>query len=39
MGWRGIIFKEKTFSRGLNGAKDNDLIIVSDLDEIPNLIF
>ena len=30
-------FQRENLSRGLNEAADNDLIIVSDLDEIPNL--
>ena len=32
-------FQRENLSRGLNGANQNDLIIVSDLDEIPNLNF
>ena len=29
-------FQRNCISRGINNAKDNDLIIISDLDEIPN---
>ena len=30
-------FQRENLKRGLSGAKENDLILVSDLDEIPNL--
>ena len=37
MVWQEIIIKEKTLSKGLNSLNDEDLILISDLDEIPNL--
>ncbi len=30
-------FQRENLSRGLTGALDNDLILISDLDEIPNI--
>ena len=30
-------FQRNKFSKGLNDADDDDLILISDLDEIPNL--
>ena len=30
-------FQRKSLARGLKKAMDDDLIIISDLDEIPNL--
>ena len=36
MEWLEIIFKEN-LSKGLNNASDEDLVLISDLDEIPNI--
>ena len=36
MVWLEIIFKEKFTIEGLKKLKENDLILISDLDEIPN---
>ena len=37
MEWLETIFKEKTLAKGLDEATHEDLILISDLDEIPNL--
>ena len=37
MEWLEIIFKEKNLIKGLKDISDEDLILISDLDEIPNL--
>ena len=37
MEWQEIIFKEKILQEGLKDINDNDIVMVSDLDEIPNL--
>ena len=36
MVWLGITIKEK-FKKGLKDVLDDDLVLVGDLDEIPNL--
>ena len=37
MEWLETIFKGRELRKGLRKANDDDLILVSDLDEIPNL--
>ena len=37
MVWLEIIFKEKTWLEVLKDVDDNDVVMISDLDEIPNL--
>ena len=37
MVWQEIIFKENILKKGLENLNNEDLVIISDLDEIPNL--
>ena len=37
MVWQEIIIKEKPYRKDLKSLNDEDLILISDLDEIPNL--
>ena len=37
MAWQEIIIKGESLAKGLNNISSEDLILISDLDEIPNL--
>ena len=38
MVWLETIFKEKIYLKGLKNCEENDIVLISDLDEIPNLL-